>query len=117
MHRAWAYANSARARWAQLYNLPRTDPRYLDATDEDVLLDLVDRMFAAGMVRRADPRNRVAEEAARDVDKLADEQAQLRAMLERAKIGERVHAAMRDAGPPGGMAIVRIKPARIKGTT
>lgn len=56
---------SLRGRWRQRFNIPRSDPRYREATDEDILSDLLVGMYLDGASRRAaDPEAAAQEEAA-----------------------------------------------------
>lgn len=47
-------AADPRTRWRLYYQMPPTDPRVLDATDEDVLLDLL-TLEMLGLLTQEDP--------------------------------------------------------------
>lgn len=55
-------SNSAREIWRRYYNLPRTDPRYLSATDIDILEDLVSILANKHSEEWNDPSNPVFNE-------------------------------------------------------
>lgn len=65
------------------FQLPRTDPRYLAATDLDMLQDLLEAMYQAGATRRAlDPDLAAMEEALRDPESAASFTDLVRAELQ-----------------------------------
>lgn len=64
----YADALSVRGQWRAHFQIPRTDPRYLASTDEDMIADLLEVVFLAGERRRSDPREREMERVLRDPD-------------------------------------------------
>ena len=57
LHRWFAESQTPRARWAAEYTVSRSDARYLDATDEDVLHDLAVLQYTRGRARLAADRD------------------------------------------------------------
>ena len=64
---AWRDANDHRTAWRLRYNLPANDPRVLDATDDEIVHDLLVQRYYAHLARREDPEE-AGEAAASDED-------------------------------------------------
>ena len=48
LHRAFRASRGVVTQWRVNHGMPITDPRYLDATEEDVLVDLLESMYVRG---------------------------------------------------------------------
>lgn len=70
--RAVEEAESIGTLFRSVYNLPITDPRYLDATDDEILLDvLIQHVAAERLHRETNPGAAQAEALAADPEALA----------------------------------------------
>lgn len=82
-----------RAAWAEHFNLPRTDPRYLDASDDDVVFDLLVLQYRAGERRRSDPMQAQLDDVLRDPEGTRQaEEAFDRELEETGTLGARIRA-------------------------
>lgn len=104
-----------RALWAEHYEMPRTDPRYLDATEDDIYRDLLVFLYRSGERRRADPMAGQLEQVMRDPGKAAAEDAAFADQLRTGKMAERMAAferarAQEAAGQGDGRRITRVRP-------
>lgn len=85
LHRAFLESSTPRARWAAEFAIPRSDPRYLDATEEDVLRDLLVLQYTRGRARMAGNRAAAAlAYAEAHADSLREQQEALREWLKNA---------------------------------
>ncbi len=112
LHRAYVESRSVRARWRQLFNLPRTDPRYLAATEDDMVADLLEAVYAEGDRRRADPEWRAIETYLRDPRKAIDEDDDLADDATSGTLHERILAfeRSRKVEEDGGPRVTSVKP-------
>lgn len=80
LHRAYADASSLPERWRQRYGLPLTDPRWLKATEEDIIDDMLRCMFFDAKVRRAtNPTGEIAAAMETDASGFAEVDEKIRA--------------------------------------
>lgn len=116
MHRAYRRSRTARAAWRELYNLPHTDPRYLEATEAGIIDDLLEAMYRAGERRRADPREAEMDrylanpEASQADDAQFEEQMAVGGTLYEAALA--FERARRDEGRTA-VKVVSVRPGRI----
>lgn len=79
--RAYRIACSVRGLWLEHFGLPSTDPRYQEATEDDLMRDMLVAMYRAGATRRAhDPDSALLEQ----VEKSRGEFEAINDRLERA---------------------------------
>lgn len=112
--RTAAEAKTLRAIWAERYNLPRNDPRYQDATDEDVIRDLLVAMYRTAERRRQDPLESQLDDVLRDPTGAAEAERAFEASLtETGTLGARIRAfeRARQVEEPEPVSI-RIRTAR-----
>lgn len=112
----WEEARSWRGAWRLRFNIPRSDPRYLDATDADMLDDLLVAMIGEAERRReSDPRAALLEDAERNPEAYAEGDAALmRSLQEGGTLFQLIRAneAAKNAPPP--RAVVAVRPMRIR---
>jgi hypothetical protein len=94
LHRAHEHAHSIEGEWRMRYGLPLTDPRWLDATEEEIVEDLLGCMYWDARVRRATvPTERTRE-----------------GMEQEPEAFDAVDAAIREALEPDGELGRRLQP-------
>jgi hypothetical protein len=98
------------AQWRVIYDMPPTDPRYLEATEEDMVLDLLVRKF---IQRKNDPREE-HEDAAKDPKVLAVLKERKAAFLADQKTKLAIRAMMDDAA--GGKGLPGPKTVTLSGS-
>lgn len=91
LHRAAADARSHRAVWRARYGIPITDPRYLNATDADILHDLLVLSYQHAQERMRDPQTALAHVAATSPETLEAQEAEA---LEAAQPGGALNASL-----------------------
>ena len=91
LHRAAADARSHRAVWRARFGVPITDPRYLTATDADILHDLLVIAYQNAGERMRDPQTALEHVAATSPDVLEAQEAEA---LEAAQPGGALNAGL-----------------------
>lgn len=82
MQAVFAEASSLRTAWRLHYNLPPTDPRYLNATEDEILEDAVLLAFRKRIdLETTHPAAVVAADAARDAAAVAESMNRVRDRL------------------------------------
>jgi hypothetical protein len=101
LQRAYLHARSLRAAWAERFGLSRSDPRYLDATEDDVVFDLLVAQYRAGDRRRLDPLESQLDNVMRDPAATAVDEAAFLESFHAGTLGERVRAFERARSDQG----------------
>lgn len=101
--------------WADLFGLSRADPRYLDATDAEIIADLVTTMWRNAAKRRLDPKVAANEEAAAYPEAVAAVDDALRASLSGGRLAEEIERVFgRRQQPEPPPKVKRVRTARVK---
>jgi hypothetical protein len=105
LHRAWAEARSVALAWRQHYLLPPNDPRFLDATEEEMVEDLL--AIGYREVQRRAPAEAAEKENASD-DNL-ESLKQLRTELEEGRLGDLLRRSLVPPAPPKRITSITVR--------
>lgn len=100
--------------WQETFKIPRTDPRFLDSTEDDHLRDMIGVMYRTAEERRHTNKLAAATENLKEVRVAHD---RLREAIETGVLGKRIQAfeQKQRTDPVRTVRIVRIKAGKFRG--
>lgn len=116
MARAYLTSSSLRGAWRARFNIPRTDPRYLDATEEDLVDDLLNLQFYDFARRREyDPAFGLATEISGNLEHYKSTAEKIRLQLEPGgKLHDQLQKYQQKQRPPKTAKLNSIRMSRKK---